>query len=69
VAVLDKDVEALRKLSTDLPEVTVAQVDLLDWEATRMSMEKMEAFDILVNNAGIAQIAPFMDIKEEDVDL
>jgi len=69
VVVMDKDVEALKKFKAELPPITTVQVDLLDWEATRIEMEKIGPFDHLINNAGVANIADFMDIKEEDVDL
>lgn len=44
-------------------------VDLLDWKATRQSLnEAVKGVHCLVNNAAVAQLEPFMDVTEQHFD-
>ena len=44
-------------------------LDISDWAATGKAITQLGYFDLLVNNAGVSRIAPFLDFKEQDLDL
>lgn len=49
-------------------DITPVQGDISDGASVRAMFEQMSGIDILINNGGISQIAPFMDLTEEDWD-
>ncbi|RUS69797.1 hypothetical protein EGW08_022443, partial [Elysia chlorotica] len=59
----------LASLKTECPEIETCCVDLSDWSKARVAVEALGHFDLLVNNAGVSRVGPFLDVKEEDIDL
>ena len=51
------------------PGLETLTQDLSDWMSTKEAITKLGHFDLLVNNAGVSRLAPFLDFKEEDLDL
>jgi meso-butanediol dehydrogenase/(S,S)-butanediol dehydrogenase/diacetyl reductase len=73
VCVLDRDVNACKKIMQDLPQLAgtvVADVsDLPQVEiAFKESIRLMGAVDVLINNAGISIRHPFLEITSEEWD-
>jgi len=73
VCVLDRDVNACKKIMQDLPQLAgtvVADVsDLPQVEiAFKESIRLMGAVDVLINNAGISIRHPFLEITPEEWD-
>jgi len=68
VFALARSADQLESLKKECPGINMVQADLNDWDATRAAVEKILPIDGLVNNAAIAQLAPFLDIKPEEID-
>lgn len=68
VYALSRNPDNLAKLKDEHPNVNTICVDLSDWNATKQSLENLEAVDYVINNAGIAIIDNFFDAKPEDID-
>lgn len=43
-------------------------MDLGDWHATKKALQNIGHIDGVVNNAGVALLAPFLEIKPEEID-
>lgn len=68
VYALSKNADNLNKLKDDFPDVITICVDLGDWNATRESLENLEAVDCVINNAAVAITSDFFSIKPDDID-
>jgi len=70
VIALDKDEAGLAKLKQEFPTITTIQVDLVDWNKSKLAVEKILPIHHLVNNAGILrQPTSFLESSVEDIDL
>uniref|UniRef100_A0AAG5DUM0 Ketoreductase domain-containing protein n=1 Tax=Anopheles atroparvus TaxID=41427 RepID=A0AAG5DUM0_ANOAO len=58
----------LTELKRDRPGIEIVQVDLSDWNATRLVLGALGKVDGLVNNAAVAIIKPFLELTESDYD-
>ncbi len=65
---LSKNQDNLKKLKEEHPNVILSCVDLSDWNATKLSLEKLEAVDCLINNAGVHIPSDFFNIQPDDID-
>ena len=59
------DLESLRKECSD---IDVCNVDIADWDKTRLEVESIGPIDLLVNNAGVLQLSPFVDATKDHLD-
>jgi L-xylulose reductase len=58
----------LDSLESECPGLETICVDLLDWEATRDALSKLEGIDCLVNNAGIGVSETVMETTSDGFD-
>jgi L-xylulose reductase len=68
VFALGKSQANLETMQAELSNVKVVRVDLADWEATRLEVEKIGSIDCLVNNAGITQRTSFLESDKDTLD-
>jgi NAD(P)-dependent dehydrogenase (short-subunit alcohol dehydrogenase family) len=73
VAVADLDAERATAVARELPgggKRLGVPLDVTVRESTRLAVEQIEQrlgpVDVLVNNAGVSNVAPFLDITDED---
>ncbi|MBT4731470.1 SDR family NAD(P)-dependent oxidoreductase [Candidatus Woesearchaeota archaeon] len=78
VGVFDVDVEGLKFLEKEIPNIYCIECDVTDYKSTETAVDKFYnnfgKIDILVNNAGILYSAPLIGIKDSgmkkhDVDM
>lgn len=67
--VLQRNPVLAQKLRDELPNVTVACVDVNNWTETREAIESFGVLDHVINNAGFLESQPFMEITEESAEL
>jgi len=67
--VLDNNQTLLEDLRTSMPNATIICQDLLEWDATRRTIEALGPLDHLVNNAGTIQANLLIDATESEFDL
>lgn len=58
----------LDSLKAEVPGIIPVQVDLGDWENTRVTLQKLGPVDLLVNNAGVSRLDKFLEAKKEDLE-
>jgi L-xylulose reductase len=58
----------LDSLKAECPSIETCLIDISDWAAAKKVVADLGHFDLLVNSAGVSRIAPFLDVKEEDLD-
>lgn len=68
VIVLDREDTLLKQVKESFPTWTAIQVNLLDWEGTKKSLESLEACHHLVNNAGVNVRQDLLEITPENID-
>lgn len=62
VSLLQSELDVLKK---ETPSIETLCVDLSDWSATKIALEKLGPVDGLVNSAGVVFLEGFLDITEE----
>jgi len=69
VIAISKTQSNLESLRAECPSrLETVCVDLSDWDATKLAVEKIGPVHLLVNNAAITSVKPFLDVKPEDID-
>lgn len=69
VIALSRTESYLESLKKECPGIDTVVVDLSNWQATRDAIEKIGAVQLLVNNAAVTSVKPFLEVKEEDINL
>jgi L-xylulose reductase len=68
VFALSQTQENLTTLKKECPNIKTICVDVNDWAATRKAVQAVLPIDGLVNNAAVAHLAPFLEVKPEEID-
>lgn len=69
VYALDVNEDGLNSLVVECPSVFPVVVDIIDWEATKNAVEKIEHLDMVVNNAGILPShTSFLEVCKSEFD-
>lgn len=75
VAIGDLDADAADAMAGSLPGARKSlgvRLDVTDRDSTRQAVDQIEQrfgpVDVLVNNAGVSDVAPFLDITDQDWD-
>ncbi|WP_072805116.1 SDR family oxidoreductase [Rhodococcoides yunnanense] len=61
-----RSADSLTAVASELPGSTPWPVDLLDHDAVRSAVEKIESLDVLVHNAGVAQLGTIEESSISD---
>ncbi|XP_048758175.2 L-xylulose reductase-like [Ostrea edulis] len=56
----------LDSLKAEVPGMITVQCDVVDWKATRKSIEDLGPIHLLVNNAGITRLNSFLEFSMKD---
>ncbi|KAJ8308167.1 hypothetical protein KUTeg_013041 [Tegillarca granosa] len=68
VYVIGKTKENLQILKSENPNIKTVQVDLENWNDTRLAVEKLGHIDMLVNNAAMHVKKSFLEVDKESFD-
>ena len=51
-----------------VPGIEIHNVDIADWDRTRVVVESIGPIDLLINNAGITNWSSFLDVTKDELE-